>query len=36
MENLDVGRDEGTPVSADYTSPADFSGRLQKVEVTLQ
>lgn len=36
MENLDVGRDEGTPVSAAYASPADFSGRLQKVEVTLQ
>jgi arylsulfatase len=36
MENLDIGRDEGTPVSEEYEAPADFSGRLQKVEVSLQ
>jgi len=36
MEHLDIGRDEGTPVSDLYISPANFSGRLNKVEITLK
>ena len=34
--SIDLPGAQGTPVSAEYTSPADYSGRLQQVVVTLQ
>ncbi|HXJ23154.1 MAG TPA: arylsulfatase [Polyangia bacterium] len=34
-ETFDVGRDTGSPVSADYRSPFPFTGTLKKVEIKL-
>jgi len=35
-EPMSIGRDWGTPVSADYASPFDFSGTLDYVQVDLK
>jgi hypothetical protein len=34
-ETFDVGADTGTPVSLDYDVPFAFTGRLEKVTVSL-
>jgi len=34
-ETFDVGEDTGTPVSLDYDVPFKFTGRIEKVVVTL-
>ncbi|HVZ88237.1 MAG TPA: arylsulfatase [Polyangia bacterium] len=34
-ETFDVGRDTGSPVSADYQSPFPFAGTIKKVEIDL-
>jgi len=34
-ETFDVGMDTGSPVSADYTSPNRFTGKLKKVDIAL-
>ena len=34
-ETFDIGRDTGSPVSADYQSPFPFTGVLKKVEIAL-
>jgi arylsulfatase len=35
-ETFDIGRDTGSPVSADYQSPFPFTGRIKKVEIALE
>jgi arylsulfatase A-like enzyme len=35
-ETFDVGRDTGSPVSADYQSPFPFGGTIKKVEINLE
>ena len=35
-ETFDVGRDTGSPVSADYRSPFPFGGTIKKVEINLE
>jgi len=34
-ETFDIGRDTGSPVSADYSSPNAFTGKLKQVNITL-
>jgi len=35
-ETFDIGCDTGSPVSADYTSPFRFTGKIKKVEIKLE
>jgi arylsulfatase len=35
-ETLDIGEDTGTPVSEDYKVPFNFTGKIEKVTITLQ
>lgn len=35
-ETFDIGMDTGSPVSASYTSPNPYKGRLQKVQIHLE
>lgn len=35
-ETLDVGFDTGTPVTEDYATPFDFTGKLEKAAINLQ
>jgi arylsulfatase len=35
-ETFDVGCDTGSPVSDDYKSPFRFTGKMKKVEITLE
>jgi len=35
-ETCDVGSDTGSPVSDDYKSPFRFTGKMKKVEITLE
>ncbi len=34
-ETFDIGEDTGTPVSEDYDVPFKFTGKIEKVTVTL-
>ncbi|MCA9112150.1 MAG: hypothetical protein KDA52_19505 [Planctomycetaceae bacterium] len=34
-ETLDIGEDTGTPVCEDYQVPFEFTGELEKVEITI-
>jgi arylsulfatase len=35
-ETFDIGRDTGSPVSADYVSPNPFTGRLKQINIILE
>jgi arylsulfatase len=35
-ETFDIGMDTGSPVSADYKSPNEFTGKLKKVTIDLK
>jgi len=35
-ENFDIGADTGTPVSDDYQVPFDFTGKLDKLTLTIE
>ena len=35
-ETLDIGEDTGAPVSEDYRAPFKFTGRIEKVTLSLK
>ena len=35
-ETFDIGKDTGSPVSTDYASPNPFTGKLKRVNITLE